>query len=217
MSLLDFARGPALQWSLTIMVGGILLRLVGALLLARTRPLSKPRSHATAWGGLRTIITRNWLPSVLGKQVMLQQVTGYVLHIGLFVTILLYAPHIEFIRGLTGLSWPGVPNVVITVASAVTVATMVYLLFRRMSHPVLRRISGLDDYLSWLVTFLPLLTGVLAFSHVGLRYETLLALHILSAELLFIYLPFGKLMHMFTFIPTRAQLGAFFERRGVRV
>jgi nitrate reductase gamma subunit len=216
MSLLDFARGPALQWSLTIMIGGILFRLVGALLLARTRPLSKPRSNTVAWGGLRTVITRNWLPAVLGKKVMLQQITGYLLHIGLFVTILLYTPHIQFIRGLTGLSWPGVPNLVITVASAVTVATMIYLLFRRLSHPVLRRISGPDDYLSWLVTFLPLITGVLAFSHIGLRYETMLAVHILTVELLFIYLPFGKLMHMFTFIPTRAQLGAFFERRGVR-
>jgi len=216
MSLLDFARGPALQWSLTIMIGGILFRLVGALLLARTRPLSKPRSNAVVWGGLRTVITRNWLPAVLGKKVMLQQITGYLLHIGLFVTILLYTPHIQFIRGLTGLSWPGVPNLVITVASAVTVATMIFLLFRRLSHPVLRRISGPDDYLCWLVTFLPLLTGVLAFSHIGLRYETMLAVHILTVELLFIYLPFGKLMHMFTFIPTRAQLGAFFERRGVR-
>jgi nitrate reductase gamma subunit len=217
MTLLDFARGPALYWSLIIMVAGIILRLVGALLIARSRPLSKarPGTHA-AMGGVRTIFTRSWLPATLGTRVMVQQITGYILHIGLFITILLYIPHIEFIRGLTGLSWPGVPNVVISIAGAVTIAVMIFLLFRRMLNPVLRKISTADDYISWLVTFLPLVTGMMAFAHVGLRYETMLALHILSVELLFIWIPFGKLMHMFNFIPSRAQLGAWFERRGVQ-
>ena len=216
MTLLDFARGPALYWSLIIMVAGILLRLVGALLLARGKALSKPRSTHTFWGGMRTVVTRSWLPSTLGTRVMVQQITGYVLHIGLFIVILLYIPHIEFIRGLTGLHWPGVPNVVISIAGGVTIAVMIFLLFRRMSNPVLRKISTADDYISWLVTFLPLVTGMMAFAHVGLRYETMLAVHILTVELLFIWIPFGKLMHMFTFIPSRAQLGAWFERRGVQ-
>ena len=219
MSLLDFARGPALYWSLIIMVAGILLRLAGALLLRRSKPLSKPRSERTVRAGLRTVLTRFWLHEPLGKRVMLQQVTGYVLHIGLFVLILLYVPHIEFIRGLTGLNWYGLPNNLIHIASAVTIVMMIYLLIRRLKNPVLRRISGPDDYISWLVTFLPLLTGVMAYGHIGLglRYETVLALHILTVCVLFVWIPFGKLMHMFTFIPSRAQQGAKFERRGVTV
>ncbi|MFM1891378.1 MAG: hypothetical protein RLZ44_455, partial [Pseudomonadota bacterium] len=186
MSLLDFARGPALHWSLIIMVAGILLRLIGVLLLRRTKVLSKPRSERTIWGGLRTVLRRSWLPATLGKRVMVQQVTGYVLHIGLFIVILLFVPHIAFIKGLTGLSWPGVPNEVITATGAITIAVMVFLLIRRMTDPVLRTISNPDDYVSWLVTFLPLVTGLMAFAHLGLRYETMLALHILSVELLFV-------------------------------
>ena len=216
MSLLDFARGPAMYWSLVIMVAGILLRLVGALLLRHSKMLSKPRSERTVWAGLRTIVRRSWLPATLGKRVMIQQVTGYVLHIGLFVVILLFVPHIEFFKGLIGLSWPGMPNELITLAAALSIGVMVFLLIRRMTDPVLRAISGFDDYFSWLVTFLPLVTGMMAFAHLGLRYETMLALHMLSVELLFIWLPFGKLMHMFLFIPSRAQEGAKFERRGVQ-
>jgi nitrate reductase gamma subunit len=208
MSLLDFARGPALHWSLIIMLVGILWRLVGALFLVRPRTLSKPRSTNLVWGGVRTVLTRSWLPTTLGKRVMVQQITGYVMHVGLFIVILLFVPHIELIRGLTGLSWPGVPNEVVTVSAALTLGVMIFLLIRRLTDPVLKKISTLDDYVSWLVTALPLATGIMAFAH--------LALHILSAELLLIWLPFGKLMHMFLFIPSRIQEGVKFERRGVQ-
>ena len=216
MSLLDFARGPALEWSLIIMVVGILWRLIGALFLVRGRPLSKPRSDNIVWGGIRTVFTRSWLPATLGKRVMVQQITGYVMHIGLFVVIFLFIPHIEFFRGLLGFGWPGVPNEIVTVSAALTLGVMVFLLIRRLTDPVLKTISTADDYISWFVTTLPLVTGLLAFAHLGLRYETMLALHILSVELLFVWLPFSKLMHMFLFIPSRYQEGAKFERRGVQ-
>lgn len=216
MSLLDFARGPALHWSLIIMLVGILWRLIGAMFLVRTRVLSKSRSDKPWWGGVRTVFTRSWLPTTLSKRVLVQQVTGYVMHIGLFIVILLFVPHIETIRGLTGLSWPGVPNEVVTISAALTLGVLIFLLFRRLTDPVLRTISSADDYISWFVTTLPLVTGLMAYAHLGPRYETTLALHILSAELLFVWLPFGKLMHMFLFIPSRAQEGVKFERRGVQ-
>ena len=81
---------------------------------------------------------------------------------------------------------------------------------------MLKTISNADDYISWFVTLLPLVTGVMAFAHWGPRYETMLAIHLLSVALLMIWIPFGKLMHMLMFIPSRAQLGVKFERRGVK-
>jgi nitrate reductase gamma subunit len=44
----------------------------------------------------------------------------------------------------------------------------------------------------------------------------MLALHILSVELLMIWFPFGKLMHAVLVFPSRFQTGASFGRRGVR-
>ena len=79
-----------------------------------------------------------------------------------------------------------------------------------------RLISNVDDYLSILVVLLPLISGVLAFAHVGARYETLLALHLLSVELLMIWYPFGKLMHTIMTFPSRYQSGTFFGHRGVK-
>jgi nitrate reductase gamma subunit len=97
-------------------------------------------------------------------------------------------------------------------------AVLLALLIRRMMHPVLKMISNADDYISWFVSFFPLLTGTLAFAHIdiGIRYETMLAIHILSVELLMIWFPFGKLIHGLTIWPSRYQLGVTFGRRGVK-
>jgi len=61
------------------------------------------------------------------------------------------------------------------------------MLGRRVWRPVTRMISNWDDYFSWLVTVLPLITGLIASADLGGDYETLLAVHILSAELLLRY------------------------------
>jgi nitrate reductase gamma subunit len=82
-------------------------------------------------------------------------------------------------------------------------------------NPVKRLISNFDDYFSWLVTIAPLATGMAAFAHLGgWPYERLLAIHLLSAELLLVWFPFGKLMHAFTIFVARGSTGMLFERKG---
>jgi nitrate reductase gamma subunit len=55
---------------------------------------------------------------------------------------------------------------------------------------------------------------MLAYSHVGAPYQTLLAWHLLSVALLLIWFPFGKLMHAFTIFAARGTQGVQFERKG---
>ncbi|TNF99311.1 MAG: nitrate reductase [Gammaproteobacteria bacterium] len=217
MTLLEFARGPGLYWATIIFVLGIVWRLVGVLLLPRIKDLSTPRKDSAAMGGIRTIFSRSWPAPELEKNIRFAHITGYVWHIGLFIVILFYAPHIAFFKSIVGFGWPHLPTNLITIASAITLGILVALIVRRMIHPVLKLLSNFDDYLSLLLTILPLLTGVLAYAHLGARYETLLALHILSVELLMVWFPFGKLMHGFTIWTSRYQVGKAFERRGVKV
>jgi nitrate reductase gamma subunit len=216
MSLLEFARGPAFQWSLVIMLVGIGWRLAGIFLLPKLKDLSKPRSTASVRGGIRTVITRSVPPPEFEKKIRFQHITGYGWHIGYFVVVLLSAQHIEFFANILGFSWPHLPTAAIVAIAAITLALLVALLVRRTLHPVLKLISTADDYLSWLVTTVPLITGVMAYAHVGLRYELLLAIHILSVEALMIWFPLGKLMHLFLALPSRYQIGAAYERRGVQ-
>ena len=51
--------------------------------------------------------------------------------------------------------------------------------------------------------FLPLVTGYMAYHRLGLDYTSMLAVHILSVELLMVALPFTNLTHAFTFMFAR--------------
>jgi nitrate reductase gamma subunit len=216
MTLLDFARGPALQWSLTILVAGIVWRVVGTLLLGGSKNLSKARQSAGAKEGLGCIATRSLPAKAFEHRIRFQHVSGYAWHIAFFVTVLFFAPHIMFFESVLGFGWPALPNGIVLVAGAVALGLLIALFIRRATHPVQKLISNADDYISIVLTMLPLVTGLLAFGHIGGRYETLLAVHLLSVEALFIWFPFGKLMHTAMTFPSRFQAGTSFGRKGVK-
>ncbi len=216
MDLLAFARGPALYWSVIVFVVGIAWRLTGIFLLKHKKDFSEPRETGLKpWlGGLRLVAMRSWPRHEFAKKTMFNEIMGYVFHIGLGIVVFLFVPHILFMKDVFGVSWPGLPNAFIYGVGVVTIATLLAVLVRRVTHPVLRLISNFDDYFSWFVTIAPLITGFLAVAHFGARYENLLAVHILSVELLLLWFPFGKLMHAFLIVPSRAAEGYAFTRKG---
>jgi nitrate reductase gamma subunit len=217
MELLDFARGPALQVASLIFVAGLIWRLFHLFLTPRKTDLSEARQGGERIGGLRTIFSRFMHHEPLRQRTRYGTVLAYSIHIGLAVVFLGSAPHILFIESFSGLSWSPMPNIVIHVAAALTLAALLTSLGRRMSHPVLKMLSNFDDYFTWLVTILPVITGLLAVAHVGARYELLLAIHILSFNVFLIWFPFGKLMHSFIAIGSRYTTGITFTRRGAKV
>ena len=226
MSLLDFARGPALQWSIVVFLIGVLWRLLGMLLLRTRKDLSEPRKDA-AWKGLRLIALRSWPRKEFLGGTAFGEVMGYTFHLGFLLALFFFVPHVLFfadvsrglfgadLHSLVGFGWPTLPNGIVTLLSAISIAALVAVLIHRLVSPVKRLISNFDDYFSWLLTVAPLATGMAAFAHLGgWPYERLLAVHILSAELLLAWFPFGKLMHAFTIFAARGSTGMIFERRG---
>jgi nitrate reductase gamma subunit len=226
MTLLEFARGPALAWSVGIFVVGVLWRLVGIALLRTRKDLSEPRNTAT-WKGLRLIALRSWPRKEFLEGTAFGEVMGYTFHLGFLAALLFLVQHVLFFEnvfeGLLGFdfsdlfhfTWPTLPTGVITFLAAVSLAALVAVLIHRITNPVKRLISNFDDYLSWLLTAAPLATGMLAYAHAGgAPYQTLLGVHILSAEALMVWFPFGKLMHAFMIFASRGAQGMLFERKG---
>ena len=216
MTLLDFARGPAMQWSLVIFSIGVCWRLAGIFLLHSKRDFSQPRRKGALQDGTRAILMRSLPPHELEKNIVFQHVTGYLWHVGFFVTILFFGPHIPFFKSILGFGWPHISNVMIMIAAAMTLSVLVMLLVRRIIHPVLQKISTADDYISVIITILPLITGFMSYANLGFIKETNLALHIMSFQLILLWYPFGKLMHLFLVFPSRFRVGASFGRRGVK-
>jgi nitrate reductase gamma subunit len=165
---------------------------------------------------LREIIRRLWPQAAYKNRTMFALINGYVMHVGLALCVFFLMPHILFIKDLFGISWPGLPNNAIYFVGVITVAVGLALLIRRMTHPVLKLISNFDDYFSWLVTMLPVVTGLIMPIRFGVRYETLLAIHILSVALLLVWLPFSKLAHTYFVFISRGTTGAILVRRGAK-
>ena len=224
MDLLDWARGPLLAVAIAIFVSGCAWRAWSLLRLPQRAPSAPERQAFGRGDAARAALRRFAAPRGFSPSATLVTFNPYLFHIGLALVFFGYAPHIAFVRRLTGLSWPALPDAAMYLAAGLTIVSLLLALMFRLSDPVLRRISRADDMITWAVTFLPLVTGMavvgepsaslLAADHAV--YRTPLALHLLSVELLLVWFPFGKLMHAFLALPARMQLATFFGRRGVR-
>lgn len=218
MQFLTWVRGTGLNIAVGIFLLGVLWRLIEIYGLGRKKDLSAPR-HAAGASGWHTVFRRSMPPKGMGlvKKSPVSYIGGATFHIGLAIVVFLFAPHIKLIQSLTGLSWPALPSQFIDLVAVVTIAAMVVVLVDRINKPVKRFLSTFEDWFTWLVTFLPVLTGWLAVRHLLLPYTTMLALHILMVEILLIVLPFTKLFHAFTLWGSRWFNGQVNGHKGIPV
>jgi nitrate reductase gamma subunit len=223
MELLEFARGPALVFSVALFVLGLAWRLYGIFRLRLKTDYSQPRRGDIASGALRAIFVKMLPPRNVAIRGM-QMWNAYAYHIALALVAFSFAPHIEFIRRYTGLHWSPLPDPVTYIATGVAIVCLLNALLNRLTDSVQRLLSNFDDYFSWAVTMLPLLTGMALIERpyfpapmVAPELPTtpaLLGLHLLSLELLLAWLPFGKLAHAVLVFVSRWRTGADFTRKG---
>lgn len=216
MDLLLWARGPGLQIALAIFIGGMLLKLFEIFSLGRKKDLSMPRPGNTA-AGWKTIVSRSLPKGVFLKRTLPTYLMGYTFHIGFFVALLFFAPHIQLFRNTVGLGWPALPGQLVDGVSLLAILSLLLMLAYRLTHPVKRFLSTFGDYASWALTLAPLLSGYLAFHHLLLPYTLMLALHILSVELLLVFMPFTKLVHTMSLFISRWYSGDALGHRGTRL
>ena len=160
MDLLDWARGPLLYAALTVFVLGVAWRFFALSRLPITQPAAPARTKFSRADALAAALTRMWPRKGMRGSATLVTLNPYVFHSGLVLVVFGYAPHIAFVRRLTGLGWPALPDAVIYIAAAATIISLLMALMFRLTDPVLKKISRADDMVTWMVTMLPLITGM---------------------------------------------------------
>jgi len=225
MTLLEFVRGPVFAVSLAVFLLGTAWRLYGIFSWPSKPDYSEPRRTDTAAGACRAILRHMWPRREFQRSGGAQIANAYAYHIGLFLVVFTFAPHIGFVRRLTGIAWPALPDAVTYLATAVAIVGLLIALMSRLTNGVQRLLSNFDDYFSWVVTMLPLVTGMAVLERPYVPAPVIapalptnvafLAIHLLSLELLFVWFPFGKLMHAVLAFVSRARTGADFTRKGV--
>lgn len=209
----NFIDGPLWVFSLTVFVVGVVINLVRILLTSGKKDYSAARGPS-AYGAITTLVSRFGPYRYNVSRVPLQIFAGYAFHLGLFALIFFAAPHVAFFENeMTGFGWVALPHWAFIVAAQFAFMGLLMLWLFRITSPVSKLISGADDHIASILVFVVMLTGCLALleSHTELRL-----LHRFSVELFLIYFPFSRLMHAFTFVPSRLFTGAWFARRGIR-
>ncbi|MCP4685441.1 MAG: respiratory nitrate reductase subunit gamma [bacterium] len=198
---IDFAKGPLFALTSMIMVLGLLRHIViqvYELVAGKGRRLS-----AAPW---RKILNEGLGWAIPIKQIMkgtpFFSSVSYLFHIGVIVVPVFLADHIVLWEKTLGFSLPSLPSGWADFLTIFTVACVLVLLGFRLFGDRQRAMSRLTDYVLLLLILLPFVTGFLA-SHSGMNpfpWETMMLVHLLSAELLFLVIPFTKLAHIVLFV-----------------
>jgi len=208
--------GPGLWAAFVIFFGGLIIRTAYLYRLSRKKD-GVLYNHASFRWGIKSIFY--WLLP-WGSAGMRQQpvfsLMVFVFHITLLAVPLFLNAHNILWAESWGISLWSLPNALSDLLTVLFFVSIVFLVIRRIVRLEVRILTEAWDYVLLALTALPFLTGFLAYHQIG-PYELMMIMHLLSAELILILIPFTKLAHMLLFFFTRAFIG--FEmggRRGAR-
>jgi Nitrate reductase gamma subunit len=212
-ALYDLAAGPLFAVSLAVFVLGMGARVLRFLQLARKADPAALKGFRPAWA-LKSIL--RWLAplNITARQNPLPTAAGFVFHLGILAVALCLSAHVILWEQAWGVSWPTLPDEAADAMAWACLAAGAYLILRRLCTPYVRALTGPSDWLVLALSLLPMLTGVLAYRQWG-DYDTMIALHVLSGDLLLFAAPFTKLSHVVLFFVSRAVTGSDFGKRQV--
>ena len=219
----DFVRGPLLWISFIVLTCGVVYRIVQLFLITRKKDdvlfsagnLAKKNSADCAPDEVKTEIVISFQNTLLGKHPVMAIVTT-VFHSCLFVVPLFLLAHSLALYESWGFTFLSLPDFMCDLLTIVCLLCMGFFLIRRLFVPRVKAVSSFYDYLLLFITVAPFLTGFFAY-HQWFDYNTIITLHILAGEIMFLAVPFTKLGHMMFFFFVRIFIGSEYSfTRGSR-
>ncbi len=199
--LLEFARGPLFVATLAFMVLG-LGRLVVLELIEMASNWNGMRDRNVPWTQNAKTMAE-WLAPIrqIPRARPLMSGASFLFHIGLIVVPLFLAEHLLLWQRGLGFAWPGVGRGVADFLTLMTMVTCVVLLGMRVANKSARALSSFGDYALLVLLFIPFASGYVMVHPQWLftSWTTMMLIHVLSAELAFVLMPFTKLSHVVLF------------------
>jgi len=216
--VMRFGRGPLFQAALLIFVVGMLFRLGQVLRLGWKRPSTPARKaglSGVVGSFLKGVLVWPFIPWMRSafRRSPLMYVAGGLFHLGLFAVIFFSKTHMMVWKELIGIGWPVLAKPVVSWLAAVAIIAMLALLVNRIIDPLLRRISGLGEWLNWIFVFLPMVTGFIMARRWWLPYEVMFSLHILLVDFLLVWIPFSRISHFLFYFLSRTIHGTEFGKQ----
>lgn len=207
---LDFARGPLFRLSFAVMVLGV-LRVLILSLLGIVRAWRRTQDPTLPWRDI-WLKPLSWLFPVsrLHRARPLYSAVSVLFHIGLILVPLFYSAHVILWTGSTGFGWGfWLPQELAHWLTGITVVAALLLAAMRAGSADARGVSGAADYLWPLLLAVPFATGFVT-ANLALApgtWEWLMLLHLLSADLVMLLVPFTRIAHV-VLLPLGPAVGA---------
>lgn len=194
---IDFGRGPLFRLCFSLMVLG-LLRILALTAIGIAESYRRNPDKIVSWKGIMKQ-TLGWLAPLgrLWNKRPVYSTISVLFHAGLLLVAFFLAAHVLLWKRSVGFSWPALPQPAADWLTLLVIAATLGLILGRAAHTGVRALSRLQDY-GWLVLLaVPFATGyVCANVAIGPRgYQTGMLIHIYSANLVMVLIPFTKIAH----------------------
>ncbi len=206
-SLYNLLRGPLVWVAFLVFIGGSIYKVREMILLAKNEKVVMP--YISLKLTLRSLF--HWLipfNSVNWRLRPVITIVTFLFHIGLVFTPIFLVAHNILVYESWGIDWWTLPDDLADIMTMIVIGSCVFFFLRRIFAPEVRFVTFADDYLILAITFLPFITGFLAYHQWLLPNKTMVILHMLFGEIMLIAIPFTRLGHMFYFFLTRAYMGS---------
>jgi len=204
---IDFAKGPLFAFTFLIMTLGL-----SRLVVIQTYSIVRGKGRRLGNAPWRRIFAEaaTWVVPVrhLIPETRLFSAVSYLFHIGALVVPLLLASHIALWERLLNVSLPEIGYGLADFLTLCTIASVLVLLGFRIFSRQLRSTSQPSDYVLLIVILVPFASGYVAMHPEWnpFPWAVMMLVHVLSAELLFVLIPFTKLAHIVVFFFDRISV-----------
>ena len=201
--------GPLAWAAWTIFVLGSIYKIWSTLSTAKKKD-QVLLNYGSFRYGLRSII--NWSIPFNTVNMRLNPIfTGvaFFFHIAFFALLIFVSAHQIMIEEGFGIGWFTIPDAVADILAFAVIGACIFFAVRRVIRPEVSYVTDWTDFALLSLVAAPFVTGVLAYHQLG-DYMLMVVLHMVSAELLLVAIPFTRLSHMLLAPLTRAYIGSEF-------
>lgn len=198
---IDFAKGPLFAITFLIMIFGLsrhVLLQIYTLFIAKGASLKN-----VPWKRILLDMAMWAFPvKHLIKGTILFSTVSFIFHIGVILLSVFLIDHIVLWEAYFGIDLPSMGRGLADILTLITIGCIIVLLGCRIFIKRLRAMSTKSDYIILIMVLLPFVFGFMAgHPEVNLfTWEVAMLGHLLSAELLFLIIPFTKLAHIALYI-----------------
>ncbi len=194
---LNFVKGPLFAFTFLIMILGLIRHFIiqfYSILISKGKRLKN-----VSWKNIFSDMS-SWIIPIkhLIKGTVLFSTVSFIFHVTVILVAVFFIDHITLWEEYLGIYLPSIGRAIADVLTLIAIGSILILIGCRVFVKRQREMSKRSDYILLVLILIPILFGFFA-GHPAFNpfsWNTSMFIHVLSADILFVVIPFTKLAHI---------------------